>query len=117
MENYDSKRGLVLFGLAGTGKSSLVHEIAERFKKPVRRLGSYFIFRRAERSKSKDYFLFTTAELPSNFRILITSRLNPHIEHSFINAPEAFEIKYMDDPELTAGTADDIRLYYEKKTP
>jgi hypothetical protein len=59
VNNPDSKRGLVLFGQAGTGKSSIAHEIAKRFR-AMDRLSSYFIFLRAERSKREDYLLFTT---------------------------------------------------------
>ena len=197
VENPNSKRGLVLFGLAGTGKSSIAREIAERYER-VGRLSSYFIFLRAERSKSEDYLLFATlirdlsnrypafktalgnviekdkslpatrdyrilfkplileplrdevrivcpvliiidaldesgdaskenglhtflpdclAKLPSNFRILITSRQNAEIEHPFINETEAFEIKYMDDSELATAMVDDIRLYFQKNLP
>ena len=57
--NPESKRGLVLFGQAGTGKSSIVYEIARRFR-AMNRLTSYFIFLRAEQSKHEDYLLFTT---------------------------------------------------------
>ncbi|KAF8812683.1 WD40 repeat-like protein [Phlegmacium glaucopus] len=59
VDDPGSKRALVLFGQAGTGKSSISHEIARRFR-AMNRLSSYFIFRRAERSKHEDYFLFTT---------------------------------------------------------
>src|SRR6266702_4850381 len=52
-----SERGLVLFGQAGTGKSSIAHEIAHRFDK-MHRLTSSFIFLRRE--QSKPYHLFTT---------------------------------------------------------
>ena len=193
VDNPDSKRGLVLFGQAGTGKSSIAHEVAKRFR-AMDRLSSYFIFLRAERSKREDYFLFTTlvhdlsnrypsfktalgkaikdnkslraaqdyhtlfeslllqplmelrpigpiliiidaldesgaatggsglhtflaerlAKLPSNFRILITSRLETDIWLPFANAPEAFQLVHMDDSELAAGTDDDIRLYFQK---
>ena len=193
VDNPDSKRGLVLFGQAGTGKSSIVHEVARRFR-AMDRLSSYFIFLRAERSKREDYLLFTTlvhdlsnrypsfktalgkaikdnrslraaqdyhtlfeslilqplsevrtvgpvliiidaldesgdatggsglhtflgerlAKLPSNFRILITSRLETDIWHPLVNASEAFQIIRMDDSELAAGTDYDIRLYFEK---
>ena len=58
MNNPDSKRGLVLFGQAGTGKSSIVYEVARRFR-AMNRLTSYFIFLRAEQSRHEDY-LFTT---------------------------------------------------------
>jgi hypothetical protein len=193
VDNPDSKRGLVLFGQAGTGKSSIVHEVAKRFR-TMDRLSSYFIFLRAERSKREDYLLFTTlvhdlcnrypsfktalgkaikdnkslraaqdyhtlfeslllqplkevravgpilimidaldesgdatggrglhtflaehlAKLPSNFRILITSRLETDIWLPFANALEAFQLVHMDDSELAAGTDDDIRLYFQK---
>ena len=59
MNNPDSKRGLVLFGQAGTGKSSIVYEIARRFR-AMNRLTSYFIFLRAEQSRREDYLFFTT---------------------------------------------------------
>ena len=52
-----SERCLVLFGQAGTGKSSIAHEIARRFDK-MHRLTSSFIFLRKE--QSKPYHLFTT---------------------------------------------------------
>jgi len=54
-----SDRGLVLFGQAGTGKSSIAHEIARRFDK-MHRLTSSFIFLRREQSVRKAYHLFTT---------------------------------------------------------
>ncbi len=54
-----SERGLVLFGQAGTGKSSIAHETARRFDK-VHRLTSSFIFLRKEQSKREAYHLFTT---------------------------------------------------------
>ncbi|KAH9009228.1 hypothetical protein EDB84DRAFT_1681710 [Lactarius hengduanensis] len=52
-----SERCLVLFGQAGTGKSSIAHEIARRFHK-IHRLTSSFIFLRTE--QSKPHHLFTT---------------------------------------------------------
>jgi DNA polymerase III delta prime subunit len=58
VENPDSKRGLVLLGQAGTGKSSIAHEVARRLEKSY--LGSYFIFLRKEGSKDDVYQLFTT---------------------------------------------------------
>jgi NACHT domain len=54
-----SERGLVLFGQAGTGKSSIAHEIARQFDK-MNRLSSSFIFLRREQSVRKAYHLFTT---------------------------------------------------------
>ncbi|KAF8815811.1 WD40 repeat-like protein [Phlegmacium glaucopus] len=59
VDDPGSKRALVLFGQAGTGKSSIAHEIARRFR-VMNRLSSYFIFLRGERSKHEDYLLFTT---------------------------------------------------------
>jgi hypothetical protein len=58
VDNRNSKRGLVLLGQAGTGKSSIAHEIARRFHN--RCLGSYFAFLRREGSKYDAYHLFTT---------------------------------------------------------
>ena len=67
MNNPDSKRGLVLFGQAGTGKSSIVYEIARRFR-AMNRLTSYFIFLRAEQSRREDYLFFTTLVLDLSSR-------------------------------------------------
>ena len=54
-----SETTLVLFGQAGTGKSSIAHEIAHRFNQ-MHRLTSSFIFLRREKSKHEAYHLFTT---------------------------------------------------------
>ncbi len=59
MNDPASERSLVLFGQAGTGKSSIAHEIAHRFDK-MHRLTSSFIFLRKEQSKREAYHLFTT---------------------------------------------------------
>ena len=59
VNNPTSERGLVLFGQAGTGKSSIAHEIARLFDK-MHRLTSSFIFIRREQSVRKAYHLFTT---------------------------------------------------------
>jgi len=59
VHNPNSERTLVLFGQAGTGKSSIAHEIAHRFDK-MHRLTSCFIFLRSEQSTQKAYHLFTT---------------------------------------------------------
>ncbi len=59
MNDPSSERSLVLFGQAGTGKSSIAHEIARRFEK-MHRLTSSFIFLRKEQSKREAYHLFTT---------------------------------------------------------
>src|SRR6266702_651597 len=191
-----SERGLVLFGQAGTGKSSIAHEIARRFDK-MHRLTSSFIFLRKE--QSKPYHLFTTlardlsdrypsfktalgkavkdnsslrvgtrdyrtlfeslvleplkdlhivgpilvvidaldesgdvtggnglhtflvealSKLPSNFRVLITSRPEHDIESTFVGDRSAsIKIKYMKDPELAATTHEDILTFLQKKLP
>ena len=57
VNNPGHERSLVLFGQAGTGKSSIAHEIARRFDE-MHRLTSSFIFLRKE--QSKPYYLFTT---------------------------------------------------------
>jgi hypothetical protein len=54
----NSARVLVLFGLAGMGKSAIAHEIARRFDE-MHRLTSSFIFIRKEQSKSEAHHLFT----------------------------------------------------------
>jgi hypothetical protein len=55
VENPESERGLVLLGHAGTGKSSIAHEVACRYE--TKHLGSYFAFLRA---RDEAYLLFTT---------------------------------------------------------
>ncbi len=188
VDNPDSERSLILFGQAGTGKSSIAHEIARRFDK-MHRLTSSFIFLRKE--QSKPYHLFTTlardlsdrypsfkaalgevikdnsslrvgtrdyptlfqslileplkglhivgpilvvidaldesgdvtggnglhkflakalSRLPSNFRVLITSRPEDGIKLAFVGA-QLVRIKYMNDLELAAKTHDDILTF------
>jgi hypothetical protein len=185
---------LVVFGLAGTGKSSIAHEIARRFDK-VHRLTSSFFFSRKERQK--DYHLFTNLardlsdrypsfklalgrvvqdnsalragtrdydtlfqslileplkdlhiigpilvvidaldesgstigrtglptflaknliRLPSNFRVLITSRPEDGIEFTLVGAPSV-RIKYMTDSELAATTNEDILVLFRERLP
>jgi len=196
VDNPDSKRGLVLVGQAGTGKSSIAHEIARRFR-GMNRLSSYFVFQRAERPKREDYLFFTTlvhdlshrypsfktalgkvirnnkhlrtandhytvfetlllqslkdlrivgpilvivdaldesgdatdrkglhtflaehvSELPSNFRIFITSRFEGNIVDPFTKASKAFQIIRMDDSELSARTNEDIQVYLATVLP
>jgi NACHT domain len=191
--NPESERTLVLFGQAGTGKSSIAHEIARRFD-GMQRLSSSFVFRRGDGPKPQ--FLFPTlvrdlsdrypsfkaalgeaiknntslrhtqdynkvfgsllrdplmglhivgpilividgldesrdamgshglhsflaehiSELPSNFRILITSRPENDIVDVF-NRASAVRIIYTSDTELSAHTDDDIYTYLEKKLP
>ena len=190
VNNPASKRILVLIGLAGTGKSSIAHEIAHRFDE-MHRLTSSFIFVRKEQSKAEGYHLFTNlarnladryplfkaalgrvikddtslrldtrdygtlfrrlireplkdlpivdpilvvidaldesgdatgegglhkflakniSSLPSNFRILITSRPEDGIESAFLTA-ESVVIKHINDHELAATTHDDILAF------
>ena len=194
VEKRESQRGLVLLGQAGTGKSSIAHEVARRLEN--KHLVSYFVFLRKEGSKDEAHQLFTTLsrdlsnryprfklalgrvlkndpslcstrhyrtlferlllepvknlqfddpilividgldesgdaigqkglhnflaqhlfELPSNFRILITSRPENGIEHVFGNAVSVRTL-YMDDHKLAAKTEQDIRLYLQNELP
>jgi hypothetical protein len=52
--------------------------------------------------------------LPSNFRVLITSRPEDGIERAFLDA-ESVVIKHMDDQELAANTQNDILAFLQKK--
>jgi hypothetical protein len=196
VNNTASERGLVLFGQAGTGKSSIAHEIARLFDK-MHRLTSSFIFLRREQSVREGYHLFTTLardladrhlsfkialgkavkdntalrvgtrdydtlfeslileplkdlhivgpilvvidaldesgdttsriglhaflaknliRLPSNFRVVITSRPEHAIVSALVEAPSV-KIKYMDDIELAAGTHGDILAFFQQRLP
>jgi hypothetical protein len=196
VNNPASERGLVLFRQAGTGKSSIAHEIARLFDK-MHRLTSSFIFLRREQSERKAYHLFMTLarnladrypsfkttlgkvvkdntdlwlgtcdygtlfeflvleplkdlhivgpilvvidalnesgdtpgriglhtflaenlkRLPSNFRMVITSRP----EHAIVSAlarASSVKIKYMNDTELAAETDKDILTFLWEKLP
>jgi hypothetical protein len=193
-----SERCLVLFGQAGTGKSSIAHEIARRFN-TMHRLTSSFIFLRKEQSKREAYQLFTSlardladrypsfkaalgaavkdntslrvgtrdyetlfqslileplkdlrivgpiiviidaldesgdvtrenglhtflvkalSKLPSNFRVLITSRPEHAIESAFVGVGSTgIKVKYMSDSNLAARTDNDILAFFQKKLP
>ena len=194
VNNPDSERGLVLFGLLGTGKSSIAHEIARRFDN-MHRLTSSFIFIRREQSANEAHHLFTTLardladrypsfkialgnvikdntalrvrtcdydtlfkslileplkdlhivgpilividaldesgdtssgislhaflsknliRLPSNFRVVITSRPERAIVSAFVEA-QSVKIKYMDDTELAANTYEDIVAFFQQR--
>jgi hypothetical protein len=189
-----SERCLVLFGQAGTGKSSIAHEIARRFD-TMHRLTSSFIFLRKE--QSKPYHLFTTlardladrypsfktalgrvvkdnsslrvgtrdydtlfqslileplkdlhiigpifvvidaldesgdatgrtglhtflakniTRLPSNFRVLITSRPEDTIESALVGVPSV-RVKHMNDSELAATINGDILAFFQETLP
>jgi NACHT domain len=196
VNNPASERGLVLFGQAGTGKSSIAHEIARLFDK-MHRLTSSFIFLRREQSIRKAYHFFTTLardladrylsfkialgkvvkdntalrigtrdyhtlfeslileplkdlhivgpilvvidaldesgdttsriglhaflaknliRLPSNFRVVITSRPEHAIVSALVEA-QSVKIKYMDDTELAMGTHGDILAFFQQRLP
>jgi hypothetical protein len=196
VNNPASERGLVLCGQAGTGKSSIAHEIARLFDK-MHRLTSSFIFLRREQSVQKAYHLFTTLardladrypsfkialgevikhntalrlgtrdydilfeslileplkdlhivgpilvvidaldesgdttgriglhsflaenlkRLPSNFRVVITSRPEHAIVSALARVPSV-KIKYMNDTELAAETHKDILTFLRGKLP
>ena len=191
-----SQRCLVLFGQAGTGKSSIAHEVARRFNN-MHRLTSSFIFLHKEQSKREAFHLFTTIardlsdrypsfklalgkivkddsslrvgtrdyetlfqslileplkalhivgpilividaldesgdasgraglhvflaknliRLPSNFRVLITSRPEDGIERELFGA-SSVTVKHMTDSELAATTHDDILIFLEERLP
>jgi NACHT domain len=194
VENPTSNRGLVLLGQAGTGKSSIAHEVARYFDD--KHLGSYFAFLRKEGSKDEAYKLFTTlardlsdqnpafkhalgrvlknksslrgtrdyrtlfecllleplkhlalpgpilividgldesgdaigktglhtflaqhlVDLPSEFRILVTSRPEAGIEPAFSQVPSIDTLR-MDDAKLASKTEQDICMYFEKELP
>ncbi|KAN0126434.1 hypothetical protein V8E52_000074 [Russula decolorans] len=196
VNNPASERGLVLFGQAGMGKSSIAHEVARLFNK-MHRLTSSFIFLRREQSVRKAYHLFTTLardladrypsfkialgkvvkdntalrigthdydtlfeslileplkdlhivgpilvvidaldesgdttsriglhaflaknliRLPSNFRMVITSRPEHAIVSALVEA-KSVKVKYMDDTELAAGTHGDILAFFRERLP
>jgi NACHT domain len=196
VNNPDSERALVLFGQAGSGKSSIAHEIARLFNK-MHRLTSSFIFVRREQSVQKAYHVFTTLardladrypsfkialgnvvkdntalrvgtrdydtlfeslileplknlhivgpilividaldesedttsriglpaflakniiRLPSNFRVVITSRPEHAIVSALVEA-QSVKIKYMDDAELAAGAHEDILAFFQQRLP
>ena len=196
VNNPASERGLIIFGQAGTGKSSIAHEIARLFDK-MHRLTSSFIFLRREQSERKAFHLFTTLarnladrypsfkialgkivkdntdlrlgtrdygalfeslileplkdlhivgpilvvidaldesgdttsriglhaflaknilRLPSNFRVVITSRPEHAIVSVLVEA-QSIKIKYMDDSELAAETDEDILSFLQQKLP
>jgi hypothetical protein len=196
VNNPASERALILFGQAGTGKSSIAHEIARLFDK-MHRLTSSFIFSRREQSERKAYHLFTTLardladrypsfkialgkvvkdntalrggtrdyvtlfeslileplkdlhivgpilvvidaidesgdttsrtglhaflaknliRLPSNFRVVITSRPEHAIVSALVEA-QSVKIKYMDDTEMATGTHGDILAFFQQRLP
>jgi hypothetical protein len=196
VNNPASERGLVLLGQAGTGKSSIAHEIARLFNK-MHRLTSSFIFLRREQSRTEAYHLFTTlardladrypsfkialgkvvkdntalrvrtrdyhtlfeslileplkdlhivgpilvvidaldesgdttsrtglhaflaknlTRLPSNFRVVITSRPEHAILSTLVEA-QSVKITYMDDAELAAETHEDIVAFFRQRLP
>jgi hypothetical protein len=93
----DSERGLVLFGQAGTGKSSIAHEIAGLFDK-MHRLTSSFIFSRSEQSERKAYHLFTT--------------LAHHLANRYPSFKIALGKVVKDNIDLRGGTRD-YRILFE----
>ncbi|KAI0311906.1 hypothetical protein OF83DRAFT_1020355, partial [Amylostereum chailletii] len=54
----DWHRVCMILGPAGTGKSSIAHEVARRFKE-LQRLGSSFYFDRAKQASRRPEYLFT----------------------------------------------------------
>ena len=54
--------------------------------------------------------------LPSNFRVVITSRPEHAIASALVEA-QSVRIKYMDDTELTAETHEDIFVFFQERHP
>jgi hypothetical protein len=54
--------------------------------------------------------------LPSNFRVVITSRPEHDIVSVLVEA-QSIKIKYMDDTELAAETYEDILAFFQRKLP
>jgi hypothetical protein len=94
--NPNSERGLVLFGQAGTGKSSIAHEIAGLFDK-MHRLTSSFIFSRSEQSERRAYHLFTT--------------LAHHLANRYPSFKTALGKVLKDNIDLRGGTRDYRTLF------
>ena len=94
VNNPTSERGLVLFGQAGTGKSSIAHEIARLFDK-MHRLASSFIFLRREQSVRKAYHLFTTlahdlADRYPSFKIVFGNVVKDNTALRVVAMPSSF---------------------------
>ncbi len=96
VDNPDSERSLILLGQAGTGKSSIAHEIARRFDR-MHRLTSSFIFLRKEQSKREAYHLFTT--------------LARDLSDRYPSFKAALEEVIKDDSSLRVGTSDYLTLF------
>jgi hypothetical protein len=54
--------------------------------------------------------------LPSKFRVVITSRPEPTIVSTFVEA-QSVKIKYMDDTELAAETHGDVLAFLQQRLP
>jgi hypothetical protein len=54
--------------------------------------------------------------LPSNFRVVITSRPEHDIVSALVEA-QSVKVKYMDDPELAAETHNDILAFFQQRLP
>jgi len=62
------------------------------------------------------YLAQALSQLPSHFRVLITSRPEHDIESAFVGAPSV-RIKHMDDLELATKTHDDILAFLRERLP
>src|SRR6266702_3147675 len=64
------------------------------------------------------FLVKAVSKLPSNFRVLITSRPEHDIKSAFIGDGSAsIKIKYMNDPELAATTHNDILVFLQERLP
>jgi hypothetical protein len=127
----DVPRIFLLSGVAGSGKSAIAHTIAELFHEQ-KRLGSSYCFARADQAnRCPDNLLSTitlniadvdqhwkmslyniVSDLPSNFRILMTTRPEPDIIRAFEDNRHTLR-NYMDTIDEASNKAD-ITLFVEK---
>ena len=66
--------------------------------------------RRQDTLSFHDFLAARLGELPSNFRVLITSRLEPELEKAFSESPFVRRM-HMNDCKLTSGLDDDMLIY------
>lgn len=94
VDGEPSKRILFLTGVAGSGKSSVAHEIAHYFKSVPHRLGSSFCFNASEQNeRSVDRFLSTIsrnlAELDEGWRSALVDVIKSDRETRTTRSPRA----------------------------
>ncbi|KAH9024411.1 hypothetical protein EDB84DRAFT_1506766 [Lactarius hengduanensis] len=86
VDDPDADRTLILFGQAGTGKSSIAHEIARRFDK-MHRLTSSYIFLRKQQVEGDAYHLFTTLARDLSDRYPSSLKTTPLLDSALVTIP------------------------------